>query len=167
MIGYRHPHVGVEVKITITEILMSKAKEAPEVTQTEPKEETKSRYNKDELLAIFDSIMFEGEYREDVIIKGKLKVTFKTRSGADTAAITRELDAKQYNLLSTVNERRALLNIGYSITRYNDKDLGILSLENRLAFVEKLPTVVVSALSNALVDFDIKTEAALLEQDSF
>lgn len=141
------------------------AKAAPEVAVK--KEEKKEKYTQEELLSIFDTIMFEGEYREDVVIKGKLKVTFKTRSGADTGAITKALDAKQFNLMSTMNEYRALLSIAYSITRYNDKDLGSAPLEKRIEFIEKLPSVVVSALSNALVDFDIKTEAALAEQETF
>jgi hypothetical protein len=143
----------------------------PEVKKEEKvspeQEQEKSKYNQDELLAIFDAIMFEGEYREDVTIKGKLKVTFKTKSGSDTAAITRELDSRKFNLMSSMQEFRALLSICYSITRYNDKDLSTASLENRIAFIEKLPSVVVAALSNALIEFDLKTEAALLEQDAF
>jgi hypothetical protein len=69
--------------------------------------------------------------------------------------------------MSTMHEYRALLSIAHSITGYNDKDLSNTSLETRIAFLEKLPTVVVSALSNALVDFDMKTEASLAEQESF
>jgi hypothetical protein len=110
----------------------------PEVKKEEvtaAPEQEKSKYDQNELLAIFDAIMFEGEYREDVTIKGKLKVTFKTRSGADTSAITRELDGKKFNLMSTMQEYRALLSICYSITRYNDRDLSILSLENRISFI--------------------------------
>jgi hypothetical protein len=127
----------------------------------------KSKYDKEELLGIFDSIMFEGEHRETVTIKGKLKVGFKTRSAASTAEISKDIDNKQFNLMSTMHEYRALLSIAHSITGYNDKDLSNTSLETRIAFLEKLPTVVVSALSNALVDFDMKTEAALAEQESF
>ena len=139
----------------------------PGQEQEQGQEQEKSKYDQNELLAIFDAIMFEGEYREDVVIKGKLKVTFKTKTGAETAAITRELDGKKFNLMSTMQEYRALLSICYSITRYSDKDLSILSLANRIAFIEKLPTVVIAALSDALIDFDMKTEAALEEQDAF
>ena len=131
----------------------------------EPAKEPK--YKQEELLTIFDEILFSGEYREDVAIKGKLKVTFVTRSAADTAKITNELDSKKFNLMSSMQEHKALLCICYSILAYNGKDLSALSIENKKAFIEKLPTVVVAALSNALIDFDLKTEAALEEMDSF
>jgi len=142
-------------------------KTAQDEVQKEESNTTKPKYTKDQLMVIFDSIMFEGEYREDVTIKGKLKVTFKTKSGADSSAITRELDGKQFNLMSSMEQYRALLSIAYSLTRYSDKDLSGMSLEKRLEFIEKLPTVVVAAVSNALIEFDIKTEAALQEQDVF
>ena len=149
-----------------TSTATAKAVTAVEENKEQPKEQ-KSKYSQDELLVIFDSIMFEGEYREDVTIKGKLRVTFKTRSGADTSAITRDLDSKQFNLMSSMEQYRALLSMGYSLTRYHDKDISGMTLENRLSFIEKLPTVVVAAISNALVEFDMKTEAALMEQDAF
>lgn len=140
----------------------------PETSKQNPIEEIKEpKYTEEELLTIFDALMFEGEYREDITIKGKLKVTFRTRTGADTAAMTRELDGKKLNLMSSMQEYRALLGICYSITRYNDKDLSGMSLDNRIIFVEKLPTVVVSALSDALIEFDMKTEAAMQEKDAF
>jgi hypothetical protein len=50
---------------------------------------------------------------------------------------------------------------------YNGKDLTSMSIENKKTFIEKLPTVVVAALSNSLIDFDLKTEAAMDELDSF
>ena len=135
-------------------------------TQEQPQEQ-KPRYNKEELLVIFDEILFSGEYREEVSINGKLKVTFKTRSAADTAKISSELDSRKFNLMSSMQEYRALLCVCYSIETYGNKDLGSMTFDNRKAFIEKLPTVVVYALSNALVDFDSKTEAALGEMDSF
>jgi len=135
--------------------------EATEATEQKP------RYNKEELLVIFDEILFSGEYREDISIKGKLNVTFRTRSAADTAAITRELDSRKFNLMSSMQEYKALLCICYSIVTYGGKDLSAMSIENRQSFIEKLPTVMVAALSNALVEFDLKTEAALGEMDSF
>lgn len=149
------------------EISVPEADMETKVEQSEKSSANTPKYSQEELLAIFDSIMFEGEYREDVTIKGKLKVTFKTRSAADTSAISRELDSKQFNLISTVHEYRAMLSMGYSITGYGNKDLSGLVFSKRIEFLEKLPSVVVSAISNALVEFDIKTEAALREQESF
>ena len=134
---------------------------------TPVEEQQKPKYTKEELLTILDTLLFEGEYREDVLIKSKLKVTFTTRSAASTAEITRELDSKKFNLLSSMQEYKALLCICHSITRYGDKDLTIISQEKKKEFIEKLPSVMVAAISNALVDFDIKTEAALQESDAF
>jgi hypothetical protein len=135
--------------------------------QAEDTNTKKPKYIQDELLAIFDEILFSGEYREDVTIKGKLKVTFVTRNAADQAKITNELDSRKFNLISSIQEFKALLCICYSMVVYNGKDLTGMSIEARKSFIEKLPTVVVAALSNALVEFDLKTEAAMGEMDSF
>lgn len=134
---------------------------------TEQDETQKPKYTKDELLIIFDEILFSGEYREEVTIKEKFKVSFTTRSAADTAKITSELDSKKFNLLSSMQEYKALLCICYSMVGYNGKDLSGMPFDNKKAFIEKLPTVVVAAISNALVEFDMKTEAAMGEMDSF
>ena len=126
-----------------------------------------SKYTKEELMTIFDEIMFSGEYKETIAIKGKLQVVFTTRSAAATSEITKELDVKQFNLLSSMQEYRALLSICHSLVSYHGKDLSQLSIAGRKTFLEKLPSVVVSALSNALVEFDAKTSAALEEQEAF
>jgi hypothetical protein len=124
---------------------------------------TTPKYTKEELLAIFDSILFEGEYREEFKIKGKLAVTFRTRTADETSFITNEVDTKSFNLVSSLQEYRALLNIASSLVIYNTKDLSSLSLDERRAFVGKLPSVVAAAISNSLVEFDQKTDAALRE----
>ena len=134
---------------------------AKEVVQEKPK------YSKEELMAIFDTILFEGAYSETVAIKGKLQVTFTTRSTAATSAITKELDSKQFNLMSSMQEYRAFLAICHSLTGYHGKDISTGSLDDRKSFVEKLPSVVVAALSYALVEFDSKTAAALDENENF
>lgn len=123
----------------------------------------KPKYNKDELLAIFDELIFSGEYREDLTIKGRLKVTFKTRTAEETSEITQAMDTKAFSLISSVQEFRALQNLSYSLVRYNGKDIGISTKEERLKFIGKLPAVMVGALSEALVDFDAKTDAACRE----
>ncbi len=134
--------------------------------QTVEKEENKTstpQFDKDELLAIFDKIIFEGEYSEQVRIKGKLPVTFKTRSAGDTLAISKTIDAIQANLIVTINEQRAILNLGYSMIEYSGKDLSKSSVEDRLVFVKKLPVPVIAALSDALAKFDLKVDTACRE----
>lgn len=129
-------------------------------TATEVKD---SKYSKEELIAIFDNIMFEGSYSEVITIKGKLKVEFKSRSAKDTSEISKELDAKSFNLISTIQEQRALLSLAYSIITYNGRDLSSMKIEDRKEFVGSLPTAVVAALSEALVTFDMKVDEACRE----
>lgn len=147
------------------EIYMTEEVKAAPVSQAEVKKE-EPKYKKEDLLAIFDTILFEGEYTEEVSIKGRLKVTFKTRTAEETSSITKEIDNKSFNLIASVNELRAFLNLASSLVAYNGKDLSKLSSDDRRAFVGKLPTVVVAALSTAMVDFDLKTEAALQEGEA-
>lgn len=138
------------------------APETPSVAKTsDPKSEP--QYDPAELLAIFDSILFEGRYTEDVLIKGKLKVTFRSRSASETSEITKEIDGQQFNLISALQERRAFLNLVYSLERYNGQNIGGAKIEERKKFIGDLPAVVVAALSEALYKFDAKTDAACRE----
>lgn len=124
------------------------------------------KYDQNELLAIFDEILFSGEYTEEVLIKGKLKVVFKTRSVEDTTAITKDIDASVSNLLSTLQETRALANLLYSLVTYNGKNLADMPIEERKKFIGKIPAVVVGAVSEALVKFDSKVAAAFTEGEA-
>lgn len=149
------------------ERLMSKKEETPVSAPIDLAKVDKPKYSKEDLLIIFDEIMFEGSYTEEVLIKNKLKVAFTTRSAANVADITRELDSKKFNLMSSMVEQKALLNICYSLVAYNGKGLKDAPIDIKKAFIEKLPAVVIMALSNALVEFDLKTEAALGESEAF
>lgn len=131
--------------------------------QVEVKEEQKPEFSQEELMQIFDDIIFSGEYSEEVTIKGKLKVTFKSRTAEETSAITKEIDSGTYNLVTSVQEKRALLNLNYSVSAYNGKDLSKVTIEDRAKFIGKLPAVVVAALSEALVKFDRKIDMACRE----
>lgn len=135
-------------------------------SQTEDKTEVKQqkpKYDEMELATIFDDILFQGSYQEDLKIKGKLQVTLTTRSAEDTGFVSRKLDAQQFNLSSTFVEQRALWNLASSLISYNGKDLSSMKIEDRFVFVSKLPAHLVSALSNALVEFDLKIEQACKE----
>lgn len=123
----------------------------------------KPAFDKDELLAIFDKIIFEGEYSEQTKLKGKLSITFKTRSVGETLDISKTIDAVQANLVATLNEQRAVLNLAYSLIEYSGKDLRKATVEDRLVFVKKLPVPVIAALSDALAKFDVKVDAACKE----
>lgn len=140
--------------------------EATKVVDQPAAETEQVKYDPSELLSIFDTILFEGEYTENVTIKGKLKVTFRTRSVDDTTAITKEIDGSVANLVSTLQEARALSNLTYSLVNYNGKSLAEVTPEDRRKLIGKIPAIVVGALSEALVKFDAKVAAAFAEGEA-
>lgn len=127
------------------------------------KEITKPKYDPTVLLAIFDDIIFQGEYAEDVTIKNKLRVTFRTRSAKEISAITREIDKTSNNLVTTQNEQRSLLNLYYGLVHYQGKKLGEMPYAERVEFIDSLPGPIIGALMNAFTEFDAKVYAACQE----
>lgn len=134
-----------------------------EVKEQSAVEEKKPEFTKEELLAVFDSIMFEGYYEEDVTIKGKLKVKFRSKSAKDVTDISKELDSRTFNLISTLQETRAFLSIVYGLMSYNGRDLSSQSLEERTKFIERLPSAIAASLSEAINKFDRKVDLACVE----
>lgn len=143
--------------------LEKEALPTPVVEETEVSTEEKSKYDKDELLAIFDEIIFSGEYTEDVVIKERLKVAFRTRTTGEIEDITRLVDNTQANLVATLNEKRTILNLQYALTHYQGRDLKSLKVEDRAKFLKGLPAPVIGALIGALVKFDDKVFEACRE----
>jgi hypothetical protein len=113
-------------------------------------------FTPEELAKIFDEIIFAESYREDVVIRDKLRVTFRTRTVEETEQITSELDTNPVNLLSTLREKQSLLNLCHSLVSYQGKDLSSVKIEEKKKFVMKLAAPVVSMLSVALNKFDRK-----------
>ncbi len=136
----------------------SSAKAVKEESKTETAAEAKKdEFDKAELLAIFDEMIFSGEYKEDVTIKGKLKVTFRARSANDSS---------QFSLMATITEQRAFLNLIYSMTAYAGKNHEKVEIKERREMIGKLPAVIIGALSEALVKFDQKMDAACREGEA-
>ena len=137
----------------------------PEGTEEKSKEPL---YSQEELLKIFDEIIFSGEYTEDNSIRGRLQVTFRTRTAEDHSAVQRAIDSSGFNLVSSVEDLRSLMNLQYAIVKYQQRDLSLLSEEERLKFVKRLPGPVVGALLIALNKFDYKVALACQEgQENF
>jgi len=140
----------------------------PDAAKVEGDTPAKPKYPKEELLKIFDEMIFSGEYSEDVSIKGRLQVRFRSRSAADMTDISRDIDNKNFVMMATLSEYRALLNLSYSLIFYSGKDLTEVSPAERQKFISKLPGVIVGALSDALVKFDEKIDLACREgQENF
>lgn len=144
--------------------------ELPAETVVKPEAETeptgveeKSRWTKEELYAVFDTLLFQGEYTETTTIKGRLPITLRSRSAEETMKISREIDNTPYNLVSTVQEHKAMLNLSYSLVNYSGKELGSLGQEATYKFISKLPIFVVSVLIDTLSNFDSKVDAACKE----
>jgi hypothetical protein len=129
----------------------------------DPKEEAKPKYDKDELLRIFDEIIFNGEYAEDVAIKGKLHVQFRTRSSEEIAEISRIIDTTTFNLVATMNEAKMVLNLQYALTSYQGKPLVGMSKEDKARFIKRLPGPIIGVLLDALYKFDDKVFEACKE----
>jgi len=129
----------------------------------EKSEEKKPAYTPEELTAVFDDILFAGEYTENVIIRGRLPVQFRTRTADEVSAISRIIDTTSSNLISTMNEQRSLLNLYYGLISYNNKDLSTIKFEDRQAFIKKLPAPIIGVLMTAMAKFDDKVYAACKE----
>jgi hypothetical protein len=130
---------------------------------SEKKEKEKKQipeWSEDELMQVFDDIIFVGEYSEDVSIKGRLKVRFRTRTTKEIEAISRVLDAGSFNLVQTMEEARFLLNIQYALVSYQGRELEGKSIDERATFVRSLPGPVIGLLMTSLAKFDRKVFTA-------
>jgi hypothetical protein len=120
----------------------------------------KPKYDEAELAKIFDEIIFSGVYTEDVVIKGRLRITLKSRTAQESEEISSKLDTSPANLISTLNERRALLNVYYALVRYQGKDLSMMKMEEKEKFVNQIPAAIVNVIVKAIASFDTKVYAA-------
>jgi hypothetical protein len=123
----------------------------------------KPKYTKEELGKIFDELIFQGEYREDVTIRGKLRVTFRSRTTEETMEITKALDGQDFKLLSTMQEQRAFRNLIKSLVAYQGRDLSNMKPEEREQFIRKIPTSIIGSLADKLAEFDLKVDEACRE----
>lgn len=117
-------------------------------------------YDEKELLAIFDDIIFSGEYRETVMVKGRVPVEFRTRTAEEISEIQRNIDAAGANLISTVESIRSLMNLKYALVSFKGTDLGTMKAAERIKFVEQLPGPIVGTLLRLLSVFDNKVAQA-------
>lgn len=149
--------------------------EAPSASDAASKKESEDKpepeFSEEELLRVFDEILFEGSYAESVTIRNKLKVVFRSRSGKETADVARRIDKAELNLMSTVGQYISMFNLAYSLVSYNDRDLSGLPVfpekqgSSRFEFISSLPAPIIAALSQALVKFDRKVFLACQEAE--
>lgn len=118
------------------------------------------KYTKEDLIKVFDELIFQGEYVEERTIKTRLKVAFRSRTAEETMSISQSLDNAEYKLLTTMQERRAFLNLRCSLVKYQGKDLSNVPQDEKTKFIQKLPTSILASLADALAEFDRKVDLA-------
>lgn len=139
----------------------TKPSEVPAGDASQTKGEPK--YPVEELLRVFDEIIFSGEYQETYNIRGKVPITFRTRTAEEISVIQRFIDSAGSQLISTVENIRSLMNLKFSLCNYRGKDLSMLKDAERTLFIEKLPAPIVGMLLVALSRFDNKVAQACQE----
>lgn len=130
-------------------------------TKLEDKETPK--YSKEELLRVFDEIIFSGEYREDYVIRNRLQITFKTRTAEDINFIQKTIDSAGLNLISSVETMRSIMNLQFSLASYDKKDLSNMKPDERMKLIERLPGPIVGILIDRMAKFDEKVMLACKE----
>lgn len=140
-------------------------KEAVKPTAAEA-DKPASKYSPEELMKVFDAIIFQGDYSESFSIRNKFKVTLRTRTQKEIADITKQVDAMDAKLVSTMEQHRAILNLQCALVQYGPRDLSTVSWEDKAKMIEKLPGPIIGALLNALGNFDDKVYQACQEGES-
>ena len=139
-------------------------KEVGITPEVEPKTEPeKPKYSQEELLQVFDELIFNGTYSEKVLVKGKLQVTFRTRTADELETISMELDATKANLVSTIVEKRSTLNLYYALSSYQGKNLSGMKIEEKSKFLKSLAAPIIGMLMVELSNFDDKVWQATKE----
>lgn len=142
--------------------------ESPAVSEpeAESKVDTQPEYPQEELLRVFDEIIFSGEYRETYTIRGRVPVTFRNRSAEEMSEIQLTIDTAGYNLISTVESIRSIKNLQYALVGYHGKDLSLMKIEEKAKFINKLPGPIVGTLFMLLSKFDNKINQACREGEA-
>ena len=132
------------------------------------KEEKKPTYKKEDLLKIFDTILFEGEFRETVKLGKNYTIKFRTRTVGESNDITRKVDALDLKTFLAVQNFTNVITLAYAICEINNKNLMDLKFEEKYKLIKQLPEGLIVVISSKLFDFDQKVMAAMKEgQENF
>lgn len=149
-----------------------------EVKEYEPKKEEqkepeKPKYNSLELLQIFDTIMFEGEYSEKIQLNPKFHIVLRSRTMKESLEVTRRIDKANFGTPQAVMQHIAAMNLAYSLININGKDYKEMpplreantpkTTKVRLDVIQDLPGAMVGRLTEVLYKFDEKISAAMEE----
>lgn len=143
-----------------------KEEEAPKEQEAEapaeaPKTKEYTQEQKDEMLAIVDAIMFEGEYSEVIPFGKRYKVTFKSRTAGEDNEISQRLDGRVFNTIISYQNQSSLLTMAYSLVDLNGVNYRDMSIKERYQKVSELPSPLVIVLSELMSKFDQKVLEAM------
>jgi hypothetical protein len=137
----------------------------------------KPEFSQEELLAIFDAIMFQGVYQEEMTVaEGRIYARYRTRTVDESNRINKALDKQQFATYITHGNHQALLTLSYAMLDYSiidshgDRKTREMSKDPQTAYknLAGMPDVVLEALSRGLTAFDRKVRIAVYEaQETF
>jgi hypothetical protein len=164
-----NPLFGEETDFVAVPATEMFSEEEPEVPEVQPEPEKKpedkpkeySQEEKDNMLAIVDAIMFEGEYSEVFSFGRKYKVTFRSRTAGEDNAISQKLDGRVFNTLISYQNQSSLLTMAYSLKDLNGVDYSEMSIKDRYDKITELPSPLVIILSELMSKFDKKVLEAM------
>lgn len=135
-----------------------------EAEQTEkPKEaEEKPKYTKAELLAVYDTLVFEGTYTEVYRSRG-INVEYRTRSGDDVVRLNQYLDAYQAKSMASLQTYSNMLTLAASLKSFNGKEFKPGDIRGTFEYLKTQPDAVNTVLLMNLSEFDMKIGMAIEE----
>lgn len=121
---------------------------------------------KEELKKVALDIAFNGIYKEEFLILGKIKVIFGTRFHADSIRAINRVDGMGFSSRINANALISTYNLAASLYQYGNVVLAHLPHDDEsfavsLKQVEVLPSVVVDKLFKKLESFDFKVGMAM------
>lgn len=140
----------------------------PASVQRPPLDLSKIKFEDDELMSLFDTLIFTGGYSEGFKLAGRYPITLKVRTAKEINEIQKILDSSNLNLISSVEALRSVTTLRYALISYGDKDLSGMKPEERDKFIAALPGPVIGMLLNYLAVFDYKVaEATRVGNENF
>lgn len=123
--------------------------------------DTGPKYSDSELEVVYDALMFEGSYTEEVTVGKRIKAVLRTRNGKDARESMMVIDKMGLNMGITVESIRALYNLAQSTISINGVDISGETLEKKIERIEVLPAAIISRLMYELTKFDVKVQQAV------
>lgn len=130
-------------------------KKAATKEDNKPEEPEKPKFSKEELLAVFDKLVFEGRYEETYKGRG-ITVGFRSRTGDDSVSISRALDNFESKTGVSIQTYVNMLTLSHSLVFYNGKTFEDKAVKEKFAYLSSLPDAVLTILMSKLNEFDEK-----------